>query len=44
MADGLRVRSAGSDGAIMILRTRRTPEDLDLAGPIAVDWRPGDPW
>jgi aminoglycoside 2'-N-acetyltransferase I len=44
MADGLRVRSAGSDGSIMILRTRRTPEDLDLAGPIAVDWRSGDPW
>ena len=44
MADGQRVRSAGEDGHVMILRTPRTPEPLDLGGPIAVDWRVEDPW
>lgn len=44
MLDGQRVRSAGQDGDIMVLRTPRTPSDLDLAGPIAVDWRPEEPW
>jgi aminoglycoside 2'-N-acetyltransferase I len=44
MLDGQRVRSAGDDGSVMILRTPRTPADLDLAGPIAVDWRPEEPW
>jgi aminoglycoside 2'-N-acetyltransferase I len=44
MLDGQRVRSAGEDGDVMILRTRRTPADLDLTGPIAVDWRPEEPW
>jgi aminoglycoside 2'-N-acetyltransferase I len=44
MLDGLRVRSADEDGHVMILRTPRTPADLDLAGPIAVDWRPEEPW
>jgi hypothetical protein len=28
----------------MILRTPRTPADLDLTGPIAVDWRAEEPW
>lgn len=42
--DGQRVRSAGSDGEVMILRTSRTPGDLDPAAPIAVGWRAGEPW
>ena len=44
MLDGQRVRSAGDDGSVMVLRTPRTPADLDLGGPIAVDWRPEEPW
>jgi aminoglycoside 2'-N-acetyltransferase I len=44
MLDGQRVRSADEDGGVMILRTPRTPDDLDLGGPIAVDWRPEEPW
>jgi len=44
MADGQRVRSARDDGHVMILRTPRTPADLDLRGPIAVDWRADEPW
>jgi aminoglycoside 2'-N-acetyltransferase I len=44
MLDGQRVRSAEEDGAVMILRTPRTPARLDVNGPIAVDWRPEEPW
>lgn len=44
MLDGQRVRSARQDGDVMVLRTPRTPPDLDLGGPIAVDWRPEEPW
>lgn len=44
MPDGERARSAGEDGDVMVLRTPRTPADLDLSGPIAVDWRPEEPW
>ena len=44
MLDGQRIRSADEDGDVMVLRTSRTPPDLDLAGPIAVDWRPEEPW
>ena len=44
MLDGQRVRSANEDGDVMVLRTPRSPSDLDLTGPIAVDWRPEDPW
>lgn len=44
MADGLRVRSPDDDGAIMVLRTPRTPVALDLTVPIAIDWRPGAAW
>ncbi|HEX7172704.1 MAG TPA: GNAT family N-acetyltransferase [Candidatus Limnocylindria bacterium] len=44
MADGDRVRSADQDGEVMVLRTPRTPVSLDLQGPIAVDWRPEEPW
>lgn len=42
--DGHRMRSAHQDGNIMVLRTPRTPDDLDLSGPITVDWRPDEPW
>jgi aminoglycoside 2'-N-acetyltransferase I len=44
MADGQRVRSADEDGAVMVLRTPRTPSDVDVRGSIAVDWRPDEPW
>jgi aminoglycoside 2'-N-acetyltransferase I len=44
MADGQRIRSADHDGQIMILRTSRTPARLDVAGAVAVDWRPGTAW
>ena len=44
MVDGERLRSADDDGHVMILRTPRSPADLDLDAPIAVDWRAGDPW
>lgn len=44
MLDGQRVRSAEEDGDVMVLRTPRTPSDLDLTGPIAIDWRPEEPW
>jgi len=44
MADGERVRSAAEDGHVMILRTPRTEPELDLGGPIAVDWRAEEPW
>ena len=44
MPDGEWVRSAGEDGHVMVLRTPRTPVDLDLESPISVDWRPGEPW
>jgi aminoglycoside 2'-N-acetyltransferase I len=44
MLDGERVRSLDEDGHVMVLRTPRTPADLDLSGPIAVDWRPEEPW
>jgi aminoglycoside 2'-N-acetyltransferase I len=39
--DGRRERSAAEDGAIMVRRTPLTPHGLDLAAPIAIDWRPG---
>ena len=44
MPDGDRVRSAEQDGAIMIRPTPRTAGDLDLDGPLAVDWRPVESW
>ncbi|HVM25697.1 MAG TPA: GNAT family N-acetyltransferase [Candidatus Limnocylindrales bacterium] len=44
MLDGQRVRSVDDDGGVMVLRTARTPADLDLDGPIAVDWRPEEAW
>jgi len=44
MPDGQRVRSVDQDGDVMVLRTPRTPEPIDLAGPIAIDWRAEEPW
>jgi aminoglycoside 2'-N-acetyltransferase I len=44
MADGERVRSPSEDGNVMVLRTPRTPRDLNLEAPISIDWRPGDIW
>jgi aminoglycoside 2'-N-acetyltransferase I len=38
-----RERTAEEDGSILVLRTPATGE-LDLAAPIACDWRPGDVW
>ena len=42
--DGSLLRSTDEDGDIMVRRTPTTPPDLDLSGPIAVDWRPGEVW
>lgn len=42
--DGGLLRSPDEDGGIMVRRTPATPVDLDLSGPIAVDWRPGEVW
>jgi aminoglycoside 2'-N-acetyltransferase I len=44
MADGERLRSADDDGHVMILRTPRTPPEMSLDAPIAVDWRAEEPW
>jgi aminoglycoside 2'-N-acetyltransferase I len=44
MPDGELARSAEEDGNVMVLRTPRTPPDLDLAQPISVDWRPAEAW
>jgi GNAT superfamily N-acetyltransferase len=43
MPDGERVRTPDEDGEIMVLRTARTA-DLRLDQPIAIDWRPEEPW
>jgi len=32
------------DEEIMILRLPRTPSELDVHAPLAVDWRPGEVW
>jgi aminoglycoside 2'-N-acetyltransferase I len=32
------------DGFILVLRTPRSPADLDLEAPLSCDWRPGDVW
>jgi aminoglycoside 2'-N-acetyltransferase I len=37
-------RTPDEDDGIMVLRTPRTPVDLDVRGPITCDWRPGDAW
>jgi aminoglycoside 2'-N-acetyltransferase I len=38
-----RVRTAEEDGSVLVLRTPATGE-LDLAAPLACDWRQGDVW
>jgi GNAT superfamily N-acetyltransferase len=43
-ADGELLRSAAEDGHVMVLRTPRTPPGTSLDAPIAVDWRPAEPW
>ena len=42
--DGERLRTAGSDGEVMVLRTDRTPAGIAVTEPIAIDWRAGEPW
>jgi len=42
--DGRLERSPDEDGDIMIRLTPKTPPDLDLSLPIAVDWRQGEVW
>jgi aminoglycoside 2'-N-acetyltransferase I len=42
--DGERIRTAGADGEVMVLRTARTPPGIALEEPIAIDWRAGEPW
>lgn len=42
--DGERIRTGGVDGEVMVLRTARTPLGIALEEPIAVEWRPGEPW
>lgn len=42
--DGERIRTGGVDGEVMVLRTSRTPLGIALEEPIAIDWRPGEPW
>jgi aminoglycoside 2'-N-acetyltransferase I len=42
--DGTLERSPDEDGGIMVRITPHTPTGLDLALPIAVDWRPGEVW
>ena len=44
MVEGERVRSTEDDGNVMIRRTSRSPADLDLRAPIAIDWRAEEPW
>ncbi len=43
-ADGELLRTAAEDGHVMVLRTPRTPAGMSLDAPIAVDWRPDEPW
>jgi aminoglycoside 2'-N-acetyltransferase I len=42
--DGRLERAPDEDGGIMVRLTPMTPPGLDLALPIAVDWRPGEVW
>jgi aminoglycoside 2'-N-acetyltransferase I len=42
--DGAWARTPERDGKVMILRTPRTPPELDVHGPVAIDWRPEEPW
>lgn len=38
------IRTPEEDGYVMVLRTPRTPPDLDLAATIMCGWRAGDVW
>ena len=42
--DGSLARSLDEDGDIMVRLTPSSPPGLNLAQPIAVDWRPGEVW
>ncbi len=44
MPDGELARTSHEDGHVMVLRTPRTPRDLDLGLPISVDWRAAESW
>jgi aminoglycoside 2'-N-acetyltransferase I len=37
-------RTPDEDGFILVLRTPRSPVNLDVTAPISCDWRPGDVW
>ncbi len=43
MKDGALTRTAEEDDAVMILRTKTTP-DLDTRSHISAEWRPGELW
>jgi aminoglycoside 2'-N-acetyltransferase I len=42
--DGRDERTPEEDGFVMVLRTPRTPLDLDLDASLSCEWRPGDVW
>ncbi|HEY8437819.1 MAG TPA: GNAT family N-acetyltransferase [Candidatus Limnocylindrales bacterium] len=42
--DGRDQRTPDEDGFILVLRTSRSPVNLELTAPISCDWRPGDVW
>ncbi len=42
--DGRLERTPGEDGGVMVRITPATPAGLNLALPIAVDWRPDEVW
>lgn len=44
LPDGDRARTAAEDGHVMVLRTPQMPAGLTLDGPIAIEWRPDEPW
>ena len=44
LPDGGEQPTPDDDESVLILRTPATPPDLDLAGPISCEWRPGDVW
>jgi aminoglycoside 2'-N-acetyltransferase I len=42
--DDREVRTPEEDGYVMVLRTPRTPRDLEVEAPLSCEWRPGDVW
>lgn len=42
--DGRDHRTPDDDGYILVLRTPRSPVNLDVTAPISCDWRRGDVW